>query len=62
MAVRRDNRQVLDTLIQLAGDRKDSGLGRQQPIRMKPSSEAEDITTILVRTKPGRQQVAVCCR
>ena len=36
VAVRRDDRQILDTLVQLPGDRAETRLGGQQPIRVKP--------------------------
>jgi hypothetical protein len=53
--VRRDNRQVLDTLIQLPGDRTDCRLTRQQPIRMEEEWRRSGHNPILLKTKPGRQ-------
>jgi hypothetical protein len=53
--VRRDNWQILDTLIQLPSDGTGRRLARQQPIRMLEEGRRGGHNPILLKTKPGRQ-------
>ena len=50
--VRGDDRQVLDTLIELARCRTEPGLSRQQSIRIKAEGRDGGHDTILVKTTP----------